>query len=450
MELECIDFDLRICIEEVLDLFASKTAKDGIDLVYQIDSDVPALIKADSLRLKQILINLIGNSVKFTKQGEIFIGVQLKRKDDNGNIELCFKVQDTGIGIPGDKLEKLFKAFTQVDSSTTRKYGGTGLGLVICEKLVSMMGGQITVESKYEQGTTFTFTIQTTAVPGVSRTYIQHDLSDVAGKKVLVVDDNATNRKILEHQLIFWKLKPTLATSGEEALFILSETNDFDLILTDMKMSRMDGIGLAKAVKTQYPKIPVVLLSSMGDDSSKLYPALFSAVLTKPIKQSLLARQITTLLGDTAKNALQEINVSKTKLRKEFAADYPLTILIAEDNPVNQKLAERILNKLGYQPDIVSNGREALSILSAKSYDLVLMDVQMPEIDGLEATRRIRLGSEEQPVIIAMTANAMQGDREMCIDAGMNDYISKPINLDELIALLKKWTDPNQRLRKVS
>jgi CheY-like chemotaxis protein len=193
-----------------------------------------------------------------------------------------------------------------------------------------------------------------------------------------------------------------------------------------------------------------VLLSSMGDDSSKLYPALFSAVLTKPIKQSLLARQITTLLGDKTKTALQEINVSKTKLRKEFAADYPLTILIAEDNPVNQKLAERILNKFGYQPDIVSNGREALSILSAKNYDLVLMDVQMPEIDGLEATRRIRLGSEVQPVIIAMTANAMQGDREMCIDAGMNDYISKPINLDELIALLKKWTDPNQRLRKVS
>jgi signal transduction histidine kinase/ligand-binding sensor domain-containing protein/DNA-binding response OmpR family regulator len=437
MELEKHDFDLRTCIEEVLDLFATKAAANHLDLVYEIDYNVPAQIIGDSLRLRQVIINLVSNAIKFTTKGEVFVGVHLRNRNDN-KVELGFEVRDTGIGIEEDKIEKLFKAFSQVDSSTTRKYGGTGLGLVICEKLVDLMGGSIDVESKPGHGTTFSFTIQSNISHEATRTYVHHNLSDLEGKKILVVDDNATNRSILKNELNLWKLVPTLASSGDEALAILSEDCAFDLILTDMQMPHMDGMQLAHRIKMRNKNIPIILLSSIGDDKIKGQSELFSAVLTKPVRQSTLRKQILLQLKNQGKN-VPEIVESKGMLSLDFAKQYPLNILIAEDNPVNYKLAERVLTKLGYRPEKAENGMLAVQAVGEKNFNVILMDVQMPIMDGMQATRKIRERKGIQPVIIAMTANAMQGDREKCIQSGMDDYISKPIKLEELIHLLEKW-----------
>ncbi len=437
MELEQRDFDLRTSIEEVLDVFASKAAEVGLDLIYEMDYNVPAQIIGDSTRLRQVIMNLVGNAIKFTQQGEIFVGVHLlSLKDDK--VELGFEIRDTGIGIPRDKIDRLFKAFSQVDSSTTRKYGGTGLGLVICEKLVGLMGGSISVESHEGQGTTFTFTIHTSISQQSVRTYVHYNMAGLEEKKVLVIDDNHTNRSILKNQLEQWKLVPTLAASGQQALTILSQGNSFDLILTDMQMPDMDGMQLASAIRKQNTTIPIILLSSVGDDSCKAHTELFSSVLTKPVRQSTLCKHILAQLRPNDKTLVEE-TTAKKKLSEEFAQRYPLSILIAEDNPVNQKLAERVLTKLGYFPEKALNGQEAWDAIQRKQYDVILMDVQMPVMDGLEATKAIRLLKQQQPIIIAMTANAMQGDREICQEAGMDDYMSKPIKLENLISILEKW-----------
>ncbi|MCD9016713.1 hybrid sensor histidine kinase/response regulator [Parachryseolinea silvisoli] len=438
MELEEKDFDLRTCIEEVLDVFATKAVKVGLDLIYEIDYNVPSQIIGDVVRLRQIILNLVSNAVKFTHKGEVFVGVHLLHAQGHA-IELGFEVRDTGIGIPKDKINQLFKAFSQVDSSTTRKYGGTGLGLVICEKLVGLMGGKILVESVADQGTTFTFTIRATVSQESSRTYVHHHLANIEGRKILVVDDNFTNRSIFKNQLEQWKLIPTLAVSGAEALEILSQVADFDLVLSDMQMPEMDGIDLARQIRRKQKGLPIILLSSVGDDKTKEYTELFASVLTKPVKQAMLFKHIVAQLNPQKGKTMVEETTSKKKLSTDFARQYPLRILVTEDNPVNQKLAERILTKLGYSPDQALNGQEALNALDAKIYDVVLMDVQMPVMDGLEATRRIRLRTDSQPLIVAMTANAMQGDREICLQAGMDDYISKPIKLENLVELLEKW-----------
>lgn len=444
MELEEKDFDVRTCIEEVLDVFAGKAADIGLDLIYQMDYNVPAQIIGDSLRLRQVLMNLVGNAVKFTQKGEIFVGIHLlNTKADQ--VELGFEVRDTGIGISTDKIDRLFKAFSQVDSSTTRKYGGTGLGLIICEKLVGLMGGQILVESQPGKGTTFTFTVKTSVSYQSTRTYVHHNMGGLEGKKVLVVDDNPTNRSILKTQMETWKLVPTLATSGDQALEILSEVHDFDLILTDMQMPEMDGVHLAKSIRLSDKNIPIILLSSIGDERSKSNPELFSSILTKPVRQNTLCKHILMQLKNHQK-PLPDEHHDKRKLSADFAKQFPLRILIAEDNPVNFKLAERVLTKLGYAPERASNGKEAVEFLQRKPYDVILMDVQMPVMDGMEATRKIRtLHNQTQPGIIAMTANAMQGDMEECLKAGMDDYISKPIRLEDLCAMLEKWSLVLQR-----
>jgi signal transduction histidine kinase/CheY-like chemotaxis protein/ligand-binding sensor domain-containing protein len=437
LELEEKDFDLRTCIEEVLDLFASKAATVGLDLIYQMDNGVPNQIIGDSLRLRQVLLNLVGNAIKFTERGEIFVGVRL-RENMNGKLELGFEVRDTGIGIPEDKLNRLFKAFSQVDATTTRKYGGTGLGLAIAEKLVELMGGRIWIESAPGKGTTFFFTLQTRPSDKPVQTYVHYNMSGLGGKKVLVVDDNSTNRFILKNQLELWKLEPTLASSGKEALKILSQRADFNLVLTDMQMPEMDGLQLGKSVRERYPGLPLILLSSIGDERHEAYAEVFTSVLNKPVKQSMLSRCILAAFRKHDPSLAPE-QKKEQKLYTDFATQFPLQILIAEDNPVNQKLAVRVLNKLGYQADVAFNGSEALNAFIKMKYDLIFMDVQMPEMDGLEATQKIRALPGTQPMIIAMTANAMQGDREQCIKAGMNDYISKPINLDELIKTIEKW-----------
>jgi signal transduction histidine kinase/CheY-like chemotaxis protein/ligand-binding sensor domain-containing protein len=437
MELEEKDFNLRDCIEEVFDVFTAQAAQVGLDLIYEIEHNVPTQITGDSLRLRQVLINLVSNAIKFTPKGEIFLRVRLQKASES-TIVLGFEIKDTGIGIPSDKLERLFKAFSQVDSSTTRKYGGTGLGLIISEKLVSLMGGKIEVESELGVGTKFSFTIQTTPSIQSTKNYVHLNTRGIEGKHVLIVDDNDTNRIILKNQLNQWRLNPVIASSGQEALRILeSRQFSFDIILTDMEMPVMDGIELAQYIRKDFPSLPILLLSSVGDDRAKLHVNLFNAVLTKPVKQQILYKHIVNHLRQGALS-IQEENIEKKKLSDDFAKEYPLNILIAEDNPVNQKLAERILIKLGYTPDIAANGLEVLEIIQKKNYDLIFMDVQMPEMDGLEATRMLRKNNQHQPIIIAMTANAIQGDREACLDAGMDDYMSKPIKLDTLVAMLEK------------
>ncbi|MEI9918125.1 MAG: two-component regulator propeller domain-containing protein [Bacteroidota bacterium] len=442
MELEHRDFDLRGCIEEVLDVFASKASTQGLDLIYQLDYDVPSQVIGDSLRLRQVLMNLVGNALKFTHQGEIFIHVYLVKKDRD-QLELGFEVRDTGIGIAQDKISKLFKAFSQVDSSTTRKYGGTGLGLAISEKLVALMGGEIMVDSVLGKGTVFRFSIKTQVSIASIPTYLTCNMSGLEGKKILVVDDNLTNRNILKAQLEAWKLTPVLANSGKEAIDILSSNgySGFDLIITDMNMPEMDGTQVAAAIGKINSALPIILLSSIGDERGKRMADMFSAVLTKPVKQNQLCKVILAELRKSGKGkpVEEEVAPRTSTLSPDFAEKHPLRILIAEDNLINQKLTERVLAKLGYKTKIVSNGREVLEEIDRNKYDLIFMDVQMPEMDGLEATRIIRSTGGDQPVIVAITANVMQGDREECLEAGMDDYLSKPIKLELLVAALEKY-----------
>ncbi|RAW03479.1 hybrid sensor histidine kinase/response regulator [Pseudochryseolinea flava] len=434
MDLEHKDFDLRNTIEEVFDLFASKAAELELDLIYEIDYNVPSQIVGDSLRLRQVLINLIGNAVKFTKKGEIFLSVQLLHADTD-SAELGFKVKDTGIGIPQDKLQRLFKAFSQVDSSTSRQYGGTGLGLAICEKLVTLMGGTIGVDSVDGEGTTFTFTIKAGLSVKSIRTYVYSHIAGLEGKSILVVDDNNTNRTILKNQLEHWKFRTTLAASASEAVTLMNQLH-FDLVITDMQMPEVNGLQLAQNVRDKNPNTPIVLLSSMGDERSKDFNHLFSAILTKPVKQNLLCNQIVNLLKRQETNGSSQ---GKLNANTSLADRYPMNILIVDDNAVNQKLASKMFSRMGYETTSAMNGHEAIDAVSTASYHLIMMDVQMPGMDGLEATRIIRKEYGSQHIIIAMTANALESDRQDCINAGMDDFISKPMKLDEITALMEKW-----------
>ena len=428
LELDPHDFDLRKSIEDVLELFASKAADIGIDLVYQIEDIIPPHVIADGLRLRQVLTNLIGNAIKFTHRGEVFIMVTAS-KVDGEEFDLRFEIRDTGIGIPENQLGKLFQAFNQVDSSVTRKYGGTGLGLVICERLVNLMGGTITVESTYGVGSTFSFYIKTKK--GEDSALKQHYEANVCeGKKALVIDDNDTNLRIIKIQLGKWKMNVTAVSSGKDALEALSTQKDFDLIITDMQMPDMDGIRLSTQIKAIQPDIPIVLLSSIGNENKKIHPHLFASVLTKPVKHQQLYEVIALSIK---KETSFKTENKKSLLSEKFASEYPLTVLIAEDNLMNQKLIMRILNKLGYQPDLANDGQEVLDLMENKTYDLVLMDMQMPNIDGLEATRIIREKYGARPLIAAMTANAMSEDKDECFKAGMNDYMAKPINIEILM-----------------
>jgi len=440
MELEKEDFNLRSCIEDVLDVFAAKASESGIDLMYQIDYNVPAQIVGDSHRLKQILMNLAGNAVKFTQKGEIFIKISLHSASEEGSPILAFEVKDTGIGIPADKLNMLFKTFSQVDSSTTRKYGGTGLGLVICEKLVSLMGGVIQVQSVVGQGTTFSFTIQASNSVKPIPVFVNNCLAGHEGKRVLVIDDNVTNRTIIKSQLQQWKLDVTLVASGQQALDMLASALPFNLVVTDMQMPEMDGIQLTQQIRKKFPNLPVIVLSSIGDTICRQHPELFSAVINKPVKQQILCSHILNALRTQPQKPSVTNPESKNQLSIHFSDEQPLRILLAEDEPVNQKLAVHVFKKLGYQPDVAKNGEVAVQLASEKSYDIIFMDVQMPEMDGLTAARFIAMNFNVKPIIIAMTANAMQGDREMCLNAGMDDYMPKPMNFKELIEKLKTWS----------
>ena len=446
MELEQEDFDLRACIEEVLDIFGTKVSEIGIEIAYYIEEDVPQQISGDKLRLQQVLTNLVGNAVKFTGKGEVVIKVRKSPTRANGIFQLLFEVHDTGIGIPVEKRERLFKAFSQVDSSTTRRYGGTGLGLVISEKLVKLMGGQISVSSQDGLGSVFSFDVLVTEGKKAPIPYTVFDMSSQAGKKVLVVDDNLTNRSILDSQLRSWNLDPVTVSSGAEALFALAKDPIYQLIITDAQMPYMDGIQLTRLIKERYPGIPVILLSSVGDERKAENLHLFNYILTKPIKQYALSKYVLQSL-QSGQEPVKPTNVASRKIPNDFSLRYPLDILVAEDNPINQKVISHMLQRMGYQPAMAEDGQIALDKLNEGKYNLVLMDVQMPNIDGLEATRIIRGKSIIQPVIIALTANALTGDREICLAAGMDDYIGKPVKPEELMIKLSEWADTLSKIK---
>lgn len=434
-ELDVKEFNLRNSIEEVLDVFAVKAAQAGLDLVYRIGNKVPVQIVGDNQRFRQILMNLVENAIRFTNKGEIYIGVQFIEAVEDNRVKLRFEVKDSGIGMPGAKIKELSGEFMQT-TPVLKIEGATGVGLIICKNLVMLLGGTIAVDSVDNQGTTFHFTM-------TFRTNVQPLFppisSDIKGKKALIIDDNASVRDMLRNRFEAWNMIISEACSGKEALGILSAKPDLDLIITDLQMPEMDGITLTHSIKTLYPNTPVMLLNRTGDEEYKKHPGLFKSVINKPIRRHILKEQVMSLIRQNEKVPLVSDHSNKQKLSVDFAKQYPLSILVAEDNIMNQKIVGKILNKLGYEPKMTGNGKEVLEEVSNKYYDVILMDVQMPEMDGLEATKMIRICLSDQPVIIAMTANTLQGDREVCLRAGMNDYIAKPINLEELVNSLEKW-----------
>ena len=448
MDLENQPFDLRQCVESALDLLATKAMVAGLELAYLMDAQVPAAIVGDITRLRQILINLLGNAIKFTDEGEVVVTVTSIQVDESANVtnhELHFSVRDTGIGIPPERMDRLFRSFSQVDSSTTRKYGGTGLGLAISKRLSELMGGAMWVESTVGEGSTFHFTVLAQDAPSPKRAYLQEYQPSLDGKRVLIVDDNATNRRILMLQTTKWGMIPKETAFPAEALEWVRQGLDtetgapFDIALLDMQMPEMDGIMLAAEIQKDFEDLPLVMLSSLGKQDIETMVEL-AAFLTKPIKASQLHD---TLMDVFAQDERLREPVQRDETKSQFDAEMgkrlPLRILLAEDNAVNQKLALRMLARMGYRADVAGNGLETIDALQRQPYDVVLMDVQMPELDGLEATRRIRheVAPKAQPRIIAMTASAMQEDRDACLSAGMDDYVSKPIRVAELVNALK-------------
>jgi PAS domain S-box-containing protein len=441
MELEYAPFNLRDCIESALDLIVTRAAEHHLDLAYIIDEDVPPAIYGDVTRVRQILLNLLSNAVKFTERGEVVITISHDQETEAIGLKnyLHFTVRDTGIGIPKDRMDRLFASFSQVDASTTRKYGGTGLGLAISKRLVNIMGGEIWAESEGipGKGAAFHFTIAGLPASLESLPPAPEALPILQNKRLLLVDDNNTNRRIFRLQTEKWGMFVVDTPYPREALNKIESGEKYDLIVLDMFMPEMDGAMLARGIRKYYPNIPIVLFSSFGQYDWELETGLFNAYLAKPLKRSLLFDTLIALF-DSGRTPTSIAPV-KTTLDSEFASQHPLRILLAEDNVVNQKLALRLLEQMGYRADMASNGIEAIESLERQIYDVILMDVQMPEMDGLEATRTIRkLTHTTQPHIIAMTANAMEGDRELCLSAGMDDYISKPIRVDELIGALMR------------
>jgi signal transduction histidine kinase/CheY-like chemotaxis protein len=443
MELEEQPFELRECIESALDLVAPRAAQKGLELGYLCEDGVPAAIRGDVTRLRQVLLNLLANAVKFTEKGEVLVTVRATASEDGGPL-VAFAVRDTGIGLSAEGLGKLFRSFSQADSSTTRKYGGTGLGLAISRKLCTLMGGTMHAESAGPgSGSVFHFTIA--APPAEVETPRQRSLHGaqprLAGRRVLVVDDHATNRRILALQLGRWGMTVRDADGAAQALARLQEGERFDVAIVDLQMPDVDGLTLARELRARAPSMQRVLFSSHGHrDLHADAAGLFAGVLAKPLKQSQLYDTLVALFTSHGEARAASPAPMQPGPTPELAQRLPLRILLVEDNAVNQKLALRLLQQLGYRADVASNGLEAVQSVRRQDYDVALMDVQMPEMDGLEATRCIRADATvaRQPHIIAMTANAMQGDREACLDAGMNDYITKPVRMEWLTAALTR------------
>ena len=445
LDLERRPFDLRSCVESALELVAASASGKGLELAYLVDQGLPSAIVGDATRLRQILINLLNNAIKFTDTGEVVLSVDGKAlasgEEQVGRWHrLHFAVRDSGIGIPKDRQSRLFESFSQVDASTTRRYGGTGLGLAISKRLCELMDGTIWVESQVGKGSTFHFTIHAEQAPGPAPADQQGPPPQLHGRRVLIVDDNATNRHILVRQAEAWGMLARDTASPAQALEWIRLGDPFDLAILDMQMPEMDGVGLAEEIGRYRDAraLPLLLLTSLGSREMVRGGVEFVASLTKPIKPSQLYDTLMNVLGATPAGV--QAATSQEGAVERLADRVPLRILVAEDNAVNQQLALLVLQKLGYRAEVTGNGLEALQALEREPYDVVLMDVQMPTMDGLEATRRIhqRWPEGRRPHVIAATASAFQEEREACLAAGMDDYLSKPIRVEELAAALRR------------
>jgi signal transduction histidine kinase/HPt (histidine-containing phosphotransfer) domain-containing protein len=459
LELEHHPFELHTCIEEALDLLAPKAAEKNLDLAYNVDDPIPKILVSDVTRLRQILVNLLGNAIKFTHQGEVVVEVAATshtarsqpagQKLDTEFVRhseewlLHFSVRDTGIGIPLEKQNRLFKSFQQVDASTTRHYGGTGLGLAISKRLAELLGGKIWVESDAGKGATFHFTILAKAAQSTAPPPWQGAQPQLTSRRLLVVEDNATNRRILSQRAQQWGIKVETAATGREALRVISEGPAFDIGILDLQLPDMDGLALAEEIR-KLPAgrcLPLLLLTSVrlrGDDPRPAQNGI-SVFVHKPIRPSQLLDSLCRALNVQPQR--EKKAPSAPVLDPNLARRLPLRLLLADDNPINQKVGLSVLHKLGYRADLANNGVEVLKALEQKAYDLLFLDVQMPEMDGLEAARQIvrRWPPERRPRIVAMTGNALMGDREKCLGAGMDDYISKPVRIGELQAAIERW-----------
>lgn len=448
LELEVRPFDLRASLESTLDLLAGKAAEKHLDLAYQIDDGIPAMLEGDADRLRQVLMNLIGNAIKFTPAGEVFVQVQIQSAPASPEQpwQLHFSVHDTGIGIPANRMGRLFQSFSQVDASTSRQFGGSGLGLAISKRLTELMGGKMWVESIAQKGSTFHFILPLRPAPASAKAAPVAELPQLRSLNLLIVDDNATNIRVLTTLANKWGMRPHSFLTPSLTLQHLQGGEKFDLAILDMQMPGMDGLALAHEIRKlpAYRQLPLILLTSVGVYTDK--PAFteigFAGCLTKPIKPAQLQQMLGAIISGVKPAATQAV---PTKVEPTLASRLPLRILLCDDNGVNQKVALRLLLQQGYAADLAKNGREALNAIEQQPYDLVFMDVQMPEMDGLEATRAIRAREQqnapgEKPaVIIAITASAMQGDREKCLAAGMNDYLSKPVRLEDIRRVLEQW-----------
>jgi PAS domain S-box-containing protein len=442
-ELDEEAFELRECVEESIDLVSAQAAEKGLELVYHVDDRTPAAFRGDVTRIRQVLVNLLSNAVKFTLRGEIVLEVG-SRLLEKSRHEVEFRVSDTGIGIPPERIDRLFKSFSQVDSATTRQFGGTGLGLAISHQLVRLMGGTIEVESEVSRGSRFRFTVQAQALERSGSIRVHE--GSMKGKTILVVDDNAASRHVLELYGKEWGMAVIALPSSRAALDRLEGGERFDAALVDLAMPEMDGHALSEEIRRRAAAetLPIVLLAPLGYAASNLgtsgaKPFEFAATLTKPIRHRQLREVLLGIFGN--ETTISRRARAETGLAIRLADRTPLRILLAEDNAVNQKVALKFLEKLGYRADVAGNGIEVLQALRRQSYDILLLDVQMPEMDGLEAARFIRAQwpDGKRPRIVAMTANAMAGDREKCLEAGMDDYISKPVQIQELQQALERW-----------
>jgi CheY-like chemotaxis protein/HPt (histidine-containing phosphotransfer) domain-containing protein len=444
LDLENHPFELHTCVEEALDLLAPQAAEKNLDLAYRVDDALPRILVGDVTRLRQVLVNLIGNAVKFTAQGEVVIEARIGA-DSGARPEkwlLHFSVRDTGMGIPRNKQDRLFKSFQQVDASTTRHYGGTGLGLAICKRLTELMGGKIWVESDAGKGATFNFTIVAKTAVSTAPAAWQETQPQLAGKRLLVVEDNVTNQEIIAHRAKQWGMSAESAADSGQAL-LLAQNNSFDAAILDLQLPDLDGFALAEKIRALPAgrDLPLLLLSSSrlrGDDARPARAGI-SIFIYKPVRPAQLLDGLCRAIGVQVQR--EKKSPAGPAMDAGLAQRFPLRLLLADDNPINQKVGLNVLKRLGYRADVAANGREVLHALEQKTYDVILLDVQMPEMDGFEATRAIRERWPEarRPRIIAMTGNALLGDREKCLEAGMDDYISKPVRPGELQAVLERW-----------
>jgi len=449
IELDPIEFLLRDAISDTLNPLALRASSKGLELAYDIATDVPDALIADIYRLRQVIVNLVGNAIKFTEQGEVVVSVRVVESQEDQRL-LEFAVHDTGIGIPPAAAAKLFRPFEQADAATTRKFGGTGLGLAISRQLVELMGGQVRLESQPGQGSTFSFTTRVKLGTARSRATADDAARLFQDKTALIVDDNETNRRILQTMLGHWGLRTVAADSGAKALALLDRSasagQPVSLIISDLHMPEMDGFEFVAAVRrhASFSLLPVLLLTSSASvgDQKRCDELRIAARLIKPAKQSLLLDHIMRIVAGVTHDRTP---AAEPAAPTEAPASAPLNVLLAEDNPVNVKFALKVLERAGHQVTVAGNGREAVELWSSKPFDLILMDVQMPEMDGLDATRAIRraeAGRDGRIPIIAMTANAMAGDREICLDAGMDGYVTKPVKREALFEELSRVMTP--------